>query len=138
MATDLTARRAAERAVQESEARLRLALDDAREAEEAVRKSEELLTRAQRAARVGIWDWNVVTGEANWTEESWRLFGHPPFSRPVTHELWLESVHPDDRDQMVEKVQEALQSGKYAAEYRVRPSSHRTVDRSGCSVPPAM
>ncbi|MGZ3336454.1 MAG: hybrid sensor histidine kinase/response regulator, partial [Isosphaeraceae bacterium] len=66
------------------------------------------------------WDWNVVTGEANWTEESWRLFGHPPFSRPVTHELWLESVHPDDRDQMVAKVQEALQSGKYAAEYRVR------------------
>ena len=120
VATDVTARRAAERAVQESEARLRLALDDAREAEEAVRKSEELLTRAQRAARVGIWDWNVVTGEANWTEESWRLFGHPPFSRPVTHELWLESVHPDDRDQMVAKVQEALQSGKYAAEYRVR------------------
>ena len=120
VATDVTARRAAERAVQESEARLRLALDDAREAEEAVRKSEELLIRAQRAARVGIWDWNVVTGEANWTEESWRLFGHPPFSRPVTHELWLESVHPDDRDQMVAKVQEALQSGKYAAEYRVR------------------
>ncbi|MGB0068420.1 MAG: ATP-binding protein, partial [Isosphaeraceae bacterium] len=85
-----------------------------------MRKSEELLTRAQRAARVGIWDWNVVTGEANWTEESWRLFGHPPFSRPVTHELWLESVHPDDRDQMVAKVQESLQSGKYAAEYRVR------------------
>ena len=120
VATDVTARRAAERAVQQSEARLRLALDDAREAEEAVRKSEELLTRAQRAARVGIWDWNVVTGEANWTEESWRLFGHPPFSRPVTHELWLESVHPDDRDQMVAKVQEALRSGKYAAEYRVR------------------
>jgi len=120
VATDVTARRAAERAVQESEARLRLALDDAREAEEAVRKSEELLTRAQRAARVGIWDWNVVTGEANWTEESWRLFGHPPFSRPVTHELWLESVHPDDREQMVAKVQEALRSGKYAAEYRVR------------------
>ena len=95
-------------------------ITDAREAEEAVRKSEELLSRAQRAARVGIWDWNVVTGEANWTEESWRLFGHPPFSRPVTHELWLESVHPDDRDQMVAKVQEALQSGKYAAEYRVR------------------
>ena len=120
VATDVTARRAAERAVQQSEARLRLALDGAREAEEAVRKSEELLTRAQRAARVGIWDWNVVTGEANWTEESWRLFGHSPFSRPVTHELWLESVHPDDRDQMVAKVQEALQSGKYAAEYRVR------------------
>ncbi len=120
VATDVTARRAAERAVQESEARLRLALDDAREAEEAVRKSEELLTRAQRAARVGIWDWNVVTGEANWTEESWRLFGHPPFSRPVTHELWLESVHPDDRERMVAKVQEALRSGKYAAEYRVR------------------
>src|SRR5271157_153337 len=120
VATDVTARRAAERAVQESEARLRLALDDAREAEEAVRKSEELLIRAQRAARVGIWDWNVVTGEANWTEESWRLFGHSPFSRPVTHELWLESVHPDDRDQMVAKVQEAHQSGKYAAEYRVR------------------
>ncbi|MGA9921846.1 MAG: PAS domain-containing protein [Isosphaeraceae bacterium] len=95
-------------------------ITDAREAEEAVRKSEELLTRAQRAGRVGIWDWNVVTGEANWTEESWRLFGHPPFSRPVTHELWLESVHPDDREQMVAKVQEALRSGKYAAEYRVR------------------
>ena len=91
-----------------------------------MRKSEELLTRAQRAARVGIWDWNVVTGEANWTEESWRLFGHPPFSRPVTHELWLESVHPDDREQMVAKVQEALRERKIR---RRVPGAARRRDR---------
>ena len=81
--------------------------------------SEGRFARAQRAARIGTWDWNVVTGEASWTDEAWRLFGRPPFSRPVTYDLWIECVHPDDREHAAERVREAFRSGTYFDEFRV-------------------
>jgi PAS domain S-box-containing protein len=84
-------------------------------------QSEERLARAQRAARIGTWDWNVITGEASWTEEAWRLFGHVPFSCPVSYELWLSSIHPEDRDVAASTVRESFRTGSYRHEFRVNP-----------------
>jgi len=92
---------------------------DRRRTERELRLSEERLERAQRAAHIGTWDWNIVTGEANWTLEAWRLFGHEPFSRPVTFELWLESVHPEDRAAAAEAVRAGQRMGRYHDEFRV-------------------
>jgi PAS domain S-box-containing protein len=93
---------------------------DRRRAEEALRASEERLVRAQRAAQVGTWEWNVVTGESNWTAEAWRVFyGRPPTGEPVTYDLWLGSIHPDDRARAAAKTAEALRSGTYDDLFRV-------------------
>lgn len=85
-----------------------------------LRLSEERLARAQRAARIGTWDWDVVRNEASWTEEAWRLFGPLPFSQPVTFELWLQCVHPDDRERAAEVNRLSLGTGRYFDEFRVR------------------
>jgi len=94
-------------------------ITDCRRAERALRLSEERLQRAQRAAHIGTWDWNIVTGEASWTLESWHLFGHEPFSCPVTFELWLGSVHPEDRESAAEDVRAGHRTGHYHSEFRV-------------------
>ncbi len=87
--------------------------------EDELKRSEERLARAQRAARIGTWDWNVRTGEASWTEETWRLLGLSPFSCPSTYDLWLSCVHPDDREAADATVREAFRTGSYRHEFRV-------------------
>ncbi len=90
-----------------------------RQASEGLRRSEERLARAQRAARVGTWDWNVVTDEVYWTQEAWLLFGHEPFQGDVTYERWLSSVHPDDRARADEDKQRGRETGHYRSDFRV-------------------
>ena len=80
--------------------------------------SEERLARAQRAAHLGVWDWNIATGLASWTEQAWRLFGPVPFSAPVTLEFFLSTIHPDDREAAAVQTQTALECGIYRHELR--------------------
>jgi PAS domain S-box-containing protein len=43
---------------------------DSKRAEVAIRESEERLARAQRAAKVGTWEWDLDTGHSSWTLEA--------------------------------------------------------------------
>lgn len=114
-------------------------------ATERLRQSEARLERAQRAAAVGTWDWHIQTGEASWTDEAYRLFGHSP-GIPVTFDLWLQSVHRDDRDRVADEVQQATAAGEaYHSQYRVLVEGrcrwvevHGEVDRDGEGVPVRM
>lgn len=87
--------------------------------EEALRESEERLARAQRAAGVGSWEWNLLTGEALWTEEAWAAFGRKPGEFAASYDNWLACVHPDERAGVVAAIRAAHKIGKYHDEYRV-------------------
>ena len=82
--------------------------------------SESRLARAQRAANVGTWDWDLVTDEATWTDEAWRLFGAARVPGPVSYDFWLRTVHPDDREAVAAQACEARRTGLYRSEFRVR------------------
>jgi len=93
---------------------------DAQAAEAAVQVSAERLARAQRAGRVGTWDWDLETGRAEWTDEAWRLFGRSAVADgPVTYELFLSCLHPDDRERAVAATTASLAAGRYQDEFRV-------------------
>ncbi len=82
--------------------------------------SESRLARAQRAANVGTWDWNVLTDEATWTDEAWRLFGAVRVPGPVSYAFWLRTVHPDDREAAGADARVAIRTGICRSEFRVR------------------
>lgn len=63
--------------------------------EEALRKSERDLTRAQIIAQVGSWQWDFVTGDVGWSDEVYKIFGVAPCKMSV-YKLF-KFVHPDDR-----------------------------------------
>jgi len=64
---------------------------------EALRGSEERLQLALQAGGSGTWDWDLA-GEIAEVSPSYReLFGFPP-DAPVTYEIWLSHVHPEDRE----------------------------------------
>jgi PAS domain S-box-containing protein len=91
------------------------------EAEAARRESEERLRLAQAAAGLGIHDFNVATGHIRWDDRVRELWGLGP-DEPVTYDLFLAGLHPDDRGPTQAAVDRALDpagDGRYHAEYRV-------------------
>jgi diguanylate cyclase (GGDEF)-like protein/PAS domain S-box-containing protein len=51
---------------------------------------------AQRAARLGMWEWDSRTDQSTWSPMLYEMYGVPPGS-PVTHQSFLGLVHPQDR-----------------------------------------
>ncbi|MGH9660445.1 MAG: PAS domain S-box protein [Bryobacteraceae bacterium] len=58
------------------------------------RHGEARLSLAQRIARLGSWEHDLVTGQWTWSEEMGRIFGMPD---PALEGL-VDRVHPDDRE----------------------------------------
>ncbi len=94
-----------------------------RETERVLRESAASLANAQRIAHLGNWDWNVVTNELRWSDEIYRIFGLKPREFGATYEAFLGSVHPDDRQSVIDAVNKALyEKEPYSIDHRiVRP-----------------
>ncbi len=68
------------------------------QAARALRETEQRLTLAQNAARLGIWDRDLRTGAIAISGEYARLYGLAPERTTITQEEWLSLIHPDDRE----------------------------------------
>jgi PAS domain S-box-containing protein len=89
-------------------------------AQAALRDSEARLANAQRIARIGNWDWNIVTGELHWSDQIYRIFGLKPQEFGATYEAFLQSVHPDDRELVQAAVNRAFDEREpYAIDHRI-------------------
>jgi diguanylate cyclase (GGDEF)-like protein/PAS domain S-box-containing protein len=67
---------------------------------------------ATSIGRVGIWDWNCVTGDLVWNDEIFRIFGLEANSLSPSYEYFLAMVHQEDRTKIDKAVQEALHKKK--------------------------
>jgi PAS domain S-box-containing protein len=89
----------------------------------ALRESEERQKLAIEIAGIGTYDLNMTTGELRWSEQLRRIYGLAPFT-PITMDMFLSMVHPEDRTR-VESVgweSRASEDGVYRDQFRiVRP-----------------
>src|SRR6266849_3450216 len=77
----------------------------AKQAEEALRRSESYLADAQTLTRTGSWAWNVATRQSvYWSLENYRLFGFDPEGGIPSDEAFYQRVHPEDRDRVRREV----------------------------------
>ena len=91
------------------------------QANEAVRRNEELLNHALAATNDGIWDWDVVTGKVFCSAAWFRLLGYDPDTLPEDIDSrWTNLLHPDDLPRAQANAVRALELGWNDAEYRVR------------------
>lgn len=74
-----------------------------------LKRTEERLSFVLEAAEVGTWDWNLETGTLDWSNTCLEIFGFPEGS-PMTYEMFLNSIHPEDRARVDSAVREALSS----------------------------
>lgn len=59
------------------------------------RESEVRLRLAIRAAHIGIWDWDLETGEITYSPRAREIYGFAP-DQPITHEAIAAATHPRD------------------------------------------
>jgi PAS domain S-box-containing protein len=91
-----------------------------RETEQALRDSEERLRLAQRAARIGTFDWHIPSGRVTWTPEEESLFGIEPGTFEGTIEGWASRVHPEDRELMEQAMSAAMASRQREMDFAFR------------------
>ena len=76
---------------------VRIDVSGLKAAEQALSKSEEQLKRAQRLAHMGSDLRNLRTDEAEWSDETYRIFGVSRETYLPSTENFLRMLHPDDR-----------------------------------------
>jgi PAS domain S-box-containing protein len=73
---------------------------------------------AQKAARIGDWEWNVRTGENRWSEAVEEMHGLAPGTYDGRYESWWASVQHEDHPSVERALQRANETGEYEVEYR--------------------
>ncbi len=101
---DITERKRAQAALQESETRLRL---------------------AQEAAGIGIWEYDIAAKTLFWSAEQYRLHGLDPAAGPPTFQQWLDLVEPEDKASILyaEDTTETRERASRQIEFRIRRGS---------------
>jgi len=87
----------------------------------ALRLSEKRLAIAKQAARLGVHEWTIATGEIYWDDRIRELWGFAA-DKKVDFDAFLEGVHEDDRAHTQAAVDSALHpggDGHYDVSYRV-------------------
>ncbi len=95
-------------------------ITDRKRTEQALRDSEQRLRLAQRAAKIGTWEWNVKTGEVSWSEGIWDILGLDRSTEEPSIKSWEDLIHPDDRQRTLQAVEDLLAQGEeYYDEFRI-------------------
>ncbi len=92
-------------------------ITDRKRAEEALIESEKNLNNSQQMAKMGSWQYNVITGDLKWSENYYALLGIGPSIPPLTLTEIKQIIHPDDRDLFEQKIVEINKTGKIATLY---------------------
>lgn len=74
-------------------------------ANQALQASQKLLAEAQQISHIGSWEWDVASNRMSWSDELYRVHGLKPQEHLITYEMFLQYVHPDDR-QLVREILE--------------------------------
>jgi PAS domain S-box-containing protein len=101
-------------------------MTEIREAEAEAAASQQRLRLAHEAAELGSWHWDMTTGITVWDEELEAIYGMPPGGFDGTFEAWLATVHPDDQEQVLQVVQQAIEArSSYVLRNRVNRADGR-------------
>jgi C4-dicarboxylate-specific signal transduction histidine kinase len=90
------------------------------ELEHALHESQATLEIAQDISRTGSYRWNPATGQDTWSKNNFRLLGYDPQKDTPSYQLFLDRVHPEDRDGWMQVAAEAIRTrGTFQYEYRL-------------------
>ena len=85
-----------------------------------LKQSQERLYLSQTFANIGTWDWNIRSGDLYWSSRISQLFGYKKDVDETTFEDFLSVIHPDDREMVVDAVNNCVDNGStYNIEHRV-------------------
>ncbi len=92
------------------------------QAETALRESEQRWRYAIEGSGDGLWDWDMASGHVFYSSRWKSMLGYADDEIPADISVWGELVHPDDKERVLEAVQQHLDGGtpEFVQEYRIR------------------
>jgi len=97
-------------------------IDDVTErdlAQKDIEDSRARLSLAMRAGRSGTFDWDIVENKRSWSDELLELIGRKREDFDGSREAWLACVHPEDLPTVLATTQRALNGDEIAVDYRI-------------------
>lgn len=96
-----------------------------KQSEAALKASEERLQLAIEGSDLGLWDWQLQTGEAYLSRQWKAMLGYDEAEIENSYESWLQLVHPEDIPQAVETLTACLEdrASTYEVELRMLSKS---------------
>ena len=93
----------------------------AKQAEEALRRSESYLAEAQRLSHTGSWAGAPGPGEIRyWSEECYRVLGFDQHGGQPRFETFFQRIHPDDQARTTERLESAARDKMgFEFDYRI-------------------
>jgi PAS domain S-box-containing protein len=106
--------------LQEQNARLQEEIEERQQAEAALAKNEERLQLALEGSALGLWDWNIVTGET-YFDASWKkMLGYEVDEIENNYQSWVNLLHPEDVPRTVEALKVYLEGRLPIYELEIR------------------
>lgn len=95
-------------------------IDERKQIEQKLRRSERHLLEAQRLGRSGSWSLDVSSGVVTTSPEMFRAFGVRAGEDWSTPDFWFGRIHPEDRKRVRDLFETCvLKKADYEAEYRL-------------------
>ena len=91
---------------------LRKEVEKRKKIEQTCRVSQKYHADTQRVAKLGSWNWNVLTDEVKWSDELFRLLEYNPAEVKPSRKAFLDRVHPDDLQALNAGIQSLLTENK--------------------------
>lgn len=67
---------------------------------------------AQRLADMGDYDWHIESDTNTWSDQLFRIYGYEPGAIEASYDVFLQHIHPDDREMVRATHQRAYATGE--------------------------
>jgi diguanylate cyclase (GGDEF)-like protein/PAS domain S-box-containing protein len=95
-------------------------ISERKQTQDALRANAYLLSNAIRISHLGTWEWNILDNSEVWSEQQFRICGFEPDGCHPSFDVFLDLVHPDDREKVEQATELALRGEQdYDIEYRL-------------------
>ncbi len=79
---------------------------------EKLEASQNLLTKAEKIAKIGSWEYSIATQQLSWSEELYEILGFSKNASVPSCKTLLKRIHPEDRFLVINNLKQGHQKGK--------------------------
>ena len=95
-------------------------ITELRDVQSELYRERERLALASQAARLGVWDLDLLNNKLIWDDRMFELYGRDRSDFKGAYECWQAGVHPDDLERASREVEQAVSGDKpFDTEFRV-------------------
>lgn len=113
-------------------------ITERKQIEEKLRFNEERLLLIFNVTQIGFWDWDLENDLWYASPIYYTMLGYKPESGPSDRTIWLNRIHPEDREMVREKINDVLihkgDNYNYEARMLHADGSYRWHQVIGCTV----